>query len=197
VQHPFEFDLLARKAADALGVSEELLRGQARGPQHGAPARGGYNERTRGTRAAARTAQAAGMGDGAAAAEIGLLAVALLHPPLRAEIVAHAETFEDPGLAATLAEVCASDEPPAALQVSVIERLGEAQGGRLSALAVGPLLETVNQARALASDYADALMRRARRRTLDATRRAAHSAASADEAAAAAQELIALRRRDG
>lgn len=194
VQHPFEFDLLARKAADALGVSEELLRGQARTPQRGAPGRGGYNDRARGTGAVARAGE---VGDGASAAAIGLLAVALLHPPLRAEIAAYAETFEDEVLAATFAGVCASDEPAAPLQMGVIEGLGEAQGGRLSALAVGPLLETIEQARALASDYAAALTRRVRRRAMDETRRAAHSAASAEEAAAAAQELIALRRRDG
>jgi DNA primase len=201
VQDGFQFDLLARKAADALGVSEERLRAQARRATRGAPARSGDSEAARGAggaaRATARPPEPAGAGDGATAAEVGLLAVALLHPPLRAEVAAHAEMFEDPALAATFAEVCASDEPPAALEVGVTQRLGEANGSRLSALAVGPLLETVEQARVLARDYAEALMRRARQHALEATRRAAQSAGSADEAAAAAQELIALRRRGG
>jgi DNA primase len=190
VQDRFEFDLLARKAADALGVGEELLRAEARRPMRGA-ARGA---------AAARPPSAAGAGDGAAAAEVGLLAVALLHPALRDEIAAHAAMLEDASVAAVLAEVCASREPAAVLEVDVAERLGEAQRSRLSALAVGPLIETAEQARALARDFAEALMRRRQQRAMETTRRAAANAGSAgndDEAMAAAQEMIALRRRGG
>ncbi len=194
VHNAFEFDLLARKAADALGVGEELLRAEARRPARG----GAYGAATRGP-ASARppSAAAAGAGDGATAAEVGLLAVALLHPELRGEIAAHAGMLEDTGLAAALGEVCASEEPAGVLEVRVAERLGDTQRSRLSALAVGPLIETPAQARALARDFADALARRRQQRAMETTRRAAASAGSDDEAMAAAQEMIALRRRGG
>src|SRR3984893_9830859 len=39
VQNAFEFDLLARKAADALGVGEQVLRAEARRPARGAASR--------------------------------------------------------------------------------------------------------------------------------------------------------------
>ncbi|HTJ09338.1 MAG TPA: DNA primase, partial [Candidatus Binataceae bacterium] len=86
VSNAFEFDLLARKAADALGVGEEVLRAEARRPARGT-ANGGA---TRGPAGAPRppSAAAAGAGDGATAAEVGLLAVALLYPELRGEIAA-------------------------------------------------------------------------------------------------------------
>src|SRR5579864_1100137 len=190
VSNAFEFDLLARKAADALGVGEEVLRAEARRPARGAA----YGGATRGS-ASARPPAAAGAGDGATAAEVGLLAVALLHPELRGEIAAHAAMLEDAGVAAALGDVCASEEPAAVLEVRVAERLGDAQRSRLSALAVGPLIETAAQARALARDFAEALARRRQQRAMETTRRAAASAGSDDEAMAAAQEMIALRRR--
>jgi len=130
-------------------------------------------------------------------AQIGLLAVALLHPELRGEIAAHAAMLEDAGVGAALGDVCASEEPAAMLEVRVAERLGDAQRSRLSALAVGPLIETAAQARALARDFAEALARRRQQRAMETTRRAAASAGTDDEAMAAAQEMIALRRRGG
>jgi DNA primase len=192
VHNAFEFDLLARKAADALGVGEEVLRAEARRPARG----GAYGAAAARGPAAARPPSAAA-GDGATAAEVGLLAVALLHPELRGEIAAHAAMLEDAGVAAALGDVCASEEPAAVLEVRVAERLGDAQRSRLSALAVGPLIETAAQARALARDFADALARRRQQRAMETTRRAAASAGSDDEAMAAAQEMIALRRRGG
>ena len=193
VSNPFEFDLLARKAADALGVGEEVLRAEARRPARG----GAAGAATRGSASASRPTSAAGARDGATAAEVGLLAVALLHPELRGEIAAHAAMIEDAAVAAVLGEVCASEEPAAALEVRVAERLDEAQRSRLSALAVGPLVETAAQARALAHDFAEALARRRQQRAMEMTRRAAASAGSDDEAMGHAQEMIALRRRGG
>ena len=193
VHNAFEFDLLARKAADALGVGEEVLRAEARRPARG----GAYGAAAARGPAAARPPSAAAARDGATAAEVGLLAVALLHPELRGEIAAHAAMLEDAGVAAALGDVCASEEPAAVLEVRVAERLGDAQRSRLSALAVGPLIETAAQARALARDFADALARRRQQRAMETTRRAAASAGSDDEAMAAAQEMIALRRRGG
>jgi hypothetical protein len=105
--------------------------------------------------------------------------------------------LEDAAVGAALGDVCASEEPAAMLEVRVAERLGDAQRSRLSALAVGPLIETAAQARALARDFADALARRRQQRAMETTRRAAASAGSDDEAMAAAQEMIALRRRGG
>jgi hypothetical protein len=126
-----------------------------------------------------------------------LLAIALLHPELRGEIAAHAAMLEDAAVAAALGEVCASGEPAAVLEVRVAERLGDAQRSRLSALAVGPLVETAAQARALAHDFVEALARRRQQRAMETTRRAAASAGSDDEAMGHAQEMIALRRRGG
>ena len=193
VHNAFEFDLLARKAADALGVGEELLRAEAHRPARG----GAVGAEARGTKEAQRPTSSAGAGDGATAAEVGLLAIALLHPELRGEIAAHAALLEDAAIAAVLGEVCASQEPAAVLEMRVAERLGDAQRSRLSALAVGPLIETAAQARALARDFAEALARRRQQRAMETTRRAAASAGSDDEAMAAAQQMIALRRRGG
>ena len=176
---------LMTKASGFFGVPEEVIRNLARRSVRGVAAAG------------APSASAAGAGDGATAAEVGLLAVALLHPQLRGEIAAHAAMLEDAAVAAALGEVCASEEAAGVLEVSVAERLGEAQRSRLSALAVGPLMETAEQARALAHDYVEALMRRRQQRAMETTRRAAASAGSDDEAMAAAQEMIALRRRGG
>ena len=197
VANPFEFDLLARKAADALGVSEELLRAEARRSTRSAGPQGSV---ARGAAGVSRTGSAgagAGAGDGAAAAEAGLLAVALLYPELRAELAAHAAMLEDAAVAAALGEVCASDEGAATLEVRVAERLEEGQRSRLTAFAVGPLMETAEQARSLARDFAGALARRRQQRAMENARRAAASAGSDDERVAAAQEMIALRRRGG
>jgi DNA primase len=184
---------LMSKASGFFGVPEDIIRDLARRPARG----GGYGAAARGSAAARPSAAAAGAGDGATAAEVGLLAVALLHPELRGEIAAHGAMLEDAGVAAALGEVCASEEPAAVLEVRIAERLGDAQRSRLSALAVGPLIETAAQARALARDFADALARRLQQRAMETTRRAAASATSDDEAMAAAQEMIALRRRGG
>ena len=184
VHNAFEFDLLARKAADALGVGEEVLRASA-------PARA----RAGGCAAVFVAACGGRRRDGPA--EVGLLAVALLHPELRGEIAAHAAMLEDVGLAAALGGRV---------------RLGGAGGRARSArrraarrrAALAPerarrraLIETAAQARALARDFADALARRRQQRAMETTRRAAASAGSDDEAMAAAQAMITLRRRGG
>jgi DNA primase len=194
VQDPFEFDLLARKAAGALGVNEQTLRGEGR-RTIGAGQGGAYRAGAAAPRSPATAA--AGALDGAAAAEVGLLAIAMLYPELRIEIAAQSAMLEDTAAATALADVCASQNPAEALETAVLERLNEAQRSRLSALLVGPLIETAAQARGLAHDFAEALIRRRRMRTMELTRRAAVSARSEDEAAAAAQEIIAIRRSGG
>jgi len=114
---------------------------------------------------------------------------------VRRDLAAQLGMLEDAAVAAAIGEVCASDEPATGLEVRVAERLDDSQRSRLSAFAVGPLMETATQALALAHDFADALARRRQRRAMDATRRAASSASSDDEAMGHAQEMIALRRR--
>src|SRR5271166_389952 len=82
VGDPFQFDLLARKAADLLSIGEEVLRKEARGAGRAAtPTRF-----ARDMRANASPPPAAAGGDAGSKAEIGLVAIALLHPELRAEI---------------------------------------------------------------------------------------------------------------
>src|SRR5579871_635004 len=196
MQEPVAFDLLVHRAAEALGVDEATLRGAARRSPRGAaagPAAAGAGPRPRGADARA----GAGAGDAAQAAEVGLLAIALLHPDLRAEIASHAPMIEDSRMAAALAEVCACDDTPAALEAAIAERLAVPQRSQLSALAVGPELESVAQARVLARDYAAALARRQQNRAVEMRRRAAASARSVEEGAANAQEIIAMRRGNG
>ena len=85
VGDPFQFDLLARKAADLLSIGEEVLRKEARGAGRAAtPSR--FARDTRANATAPAAASAAGGGDAGAKAEIGLIALALLHPELRNEI---------------------------------------------------------------------------------------------------------------
>jgi len=207
VANPFEFDLLARKAADSLGVDEELLRKEARKG-------GAANPLTRrltgagGGTAPARPARTAARGDAVAQAEIGLLAIALNYPELRAEIaeqvtpdlradvVAQNRSIEfyDPMIAAMLEDICLSEEPRATLEVRILAGLSDDQRERLSALVVGPLMVDADAARKMTADFIAALARSRRRREVESLRRVAADTIG-DDAAAAAQAVIALRRQ--
>src|SRR5208283_2884926 len=106
VGDPFQFDLLARKAADLLSIGEEVLRKEARGPGRSAtPSRFARDMRAN---ANLPPAAAGGGGDAGAKAEIGLVALALLHPELRNEIAQSGATanFEEIRLAGVLADLC-------------------------------------------------------------------------------------------
>jgi len=189
--NPFEFDLLARKAAGMLGVSEDLLRREAR--RAATPAR---PSSAADRRAAAKPIEPANRADAIAQAELGLLAIAMAYPELRAEI-AHAARpaeFRDALLGALLEETALSQESKASLEVSIMAALDEAQRDRLSAMMVGPMPAEVESARRLVAEYASALERGRRRREVEQLRRVAAQSCGAD-AAAAAQELIALRRQ--
>lgn len=210
VGDPFQFDLLARKAADLLGIGEQVLRKEARGTDT-RPAR--YS---RGPRVAeSRPASATTRGDAGAKAEIGLVALALLRPELRAEIAAldANENFEDSRLAGVLADLCRTDEEYGALDQWLSERLSPEEQGRISEIAVGPLADPLEKdtqkdpqndpndlekARKLASDYAAALARRRRASQLATLRQSAAEIGSREaepgEAEAAAQAVITLRR---
>jgi DNA primase len=183
VTNPFEFDLLARKAADLLGVGEDVLRGQA---LRGKNARNGVLRRPERVR----------HGDATAEAELGLLAIALVHPGLRAHILKEAppERFQDQGLATLVGEVCRLAGSQPGFEALVPERLAAEHQSRLSALIVGPLAEHPENAPELAQDYIAALRRRGRLREVETFKRAAAAGTSDDEKVAAAQTVIALRR---
>jgi len=199
VGDPFQFDLLARKAADLLSIGEEVLRKEARGAgRAAAPSR--FARETRANANAQPAAAAAGGGDAGAKAEIGLIALALLHPELRNEIAqAGAEAnFEEIRLGAVLAELCRTDEPYTALEQWIAERLTADEQGRVSEFAVGPLTDDIaddiqkdrsdfDRSRALVNDFVVALERRRRARELGRLRESAGDPAGA-------QAVIAHRR---
>ena len=192
VTNSFEYDLLASRASSILGIGEEVLRREGRNPQ-----RGGY-QRPSQPQPPVPKARPENAGS---RAESGLVAIALFHPELRLQI---AETevdkeFGDSTLGAALAEICASDDPHGAMEPWLAEHLSPEQLAQLSAAAVGPVIDDLEHARALAADYVAALERRKRQRTMDAIKRdvaeaSAGIGADEDEAWAKAQELIALRR---
>jgi DNA primase len=194
VAHPFEFDLLARKAADSLGVGEELLRKEAR--KGGG---GGANQSIRRGGVGASPPQpvrTAARGDAVAQAEIGLIAIALNHSDMRTDIASRVRSieFHDPLLGAMLEDICLSDEAQATLEVRILAGLSDDQRERLSALVVGPLMVDAESARTMAGDFASALARSRRRREVESLQRTAADT-SGDDAEAAAQELIELRRQ--
>src|SRR5579885_610998 len=184
VNNAFEFDLLTRKAAEMLGVREEVLRAQARK---------GTTASVRAPRAAAppRAAPASNM---RAAAEFGVMAIAVAYPELREEILASGalSDFEDRALAAVAAELCASGSEPA--QALVALRLAPEQQDALSAQMLDPLLDNAESARRMLEECGRALARWRRTREVKGLVAAA-AAAGESEATAAAQAII-LRRRE-
>src|SRR5271170_684171 len=143
VGDPFQFDLLARKAADLLSIGEEVLRKEARGPGRSAtPSRFARDMRAN---ANPPPAAAGAGGDAGAKAEIGLVALALLHPELRNEIAQSGATanFEEIRLGGVLGELCRTDEPYTALEQWIADRLSADEQGRVSEFAVGPQTEEV------------------------------------------------------
>ncbi|MFZ1889111.1 MAG: hypothetical protein WAU33_13840, partial [Candidatus Binataceae bacterium] len=138
--------------------------------------------------------------DAGSRAEIGLVAIALLHPVLRAEIAVAApeQNYADADLAQALMEVCTRDEPHQALVGWAAERLTGEQQSAIAAMAISDFIENRDQARALAGDYLAALARRRRGREVESLRRSARASSDSregdDQAAAAAQAVISLRR---
>ena len=185
VGNQFEFDLLSRKAAETLGVSEQLLRNQAR-PQ----------SRSGGKTVASVAEAAKGPRNAAVAeAEAGMFAIALMYPELRAEISeGNAQAnFQDRALAELLSDVCGSNDAGPGFESSVSERLSDDQRRRVSALMVGPLIDDLAAARKLSRDYATALERRRRRLEAEGLARSARDS-DEKEAAAKAQNVISLTR---
>jgi DNA primase len=189
VANPFEFDLLARKAATLIGVGEELLRSEAR--------KGGAGRRAVApppSVASAPVKPIAIAPQGAAAqAELGLLVIAMRWPECRHLIAAQLGLDDGGGLRPLIKEVCASDEAPASLEIAVMNRLTEQERAQLSALMVGPLLSDAARSIALVEDYLIALDTHQRRGQEAELRRTAVTG-TAEEGAAAAQAVITLRR---
>jgi DNA primase len=212
ISDEIQFNLIVRKTEGLLGIGEEVLRKEARGGrgggagptrQAGAPVRGPATP-SRFARERAQTANpppaAAGGGDAGAKAEIGLIALALLHPELRNEIAQSAATanFEEIRLGGVLADLCRTDEPYTALEQWIADQLTAEEQGRVSEFAVGPLNDEVvdetqkvssdlDKCRALANDYVVALQRRRRAREVGRLR-----GGTAD--VSTAQAVIDLRR---
>jgi DNA primase len=183
VGNAFEFDLLTRKAADLLGVREEVLRAQARKGAR-APAR---------TASQPRRAPAAPARDMMPIAEFGLLAIAVAYPELREEILAAGalSDFEDRALAGLAAELCGSGEEQA--HAHLAQRLSTEQQSALSAQMMDPSLENAESARRMLAEYRQALTRWRGAREVKGLVRAAASAGES-EATATAQEIIMKRR---
>jgi DNA primase len=185
ISDEFQFNMIVRKTEGLLGVGEEVLRKEARGAGRSAPP----SRFARDTRANANpmpAASAAAGGDAGAKAEIGLIALALLHPELRNEIAqSGAEAnFEEIRLGSVLADLCRTDEPYTALEEWIADRLTAEEQGRVSEFAVGPTADEVEdetqkvssdleKCRALANDYVVALERRRRIRELGRLRQSA------------------------
>jgi len=209
VDDPFQFDLLARKAADLLSIGEEVLRKEARGRQsRPTPSR---FSRTGAAAGVENRPAPPGGGDAGSKAEIGLVAIALLHPELRAEIAQSGASanFEEIRLGGVLADLCRTDEAYTALEQWIAERLSPEEQSRISEFAVGPLTDDIGddtqknpneleKCRALVNDYVVALDRRHRAHELGRLRQSAAEVSAREsepgEAAAAAQAVIAHRR---
>jgi DNA primase len=160
VANPFEYDLLARKAATLLGVGEELLRRESR---RRGPSRGKHH--IAGT-AAPATPQAPShpyRPEAAVQATIGLIAISLYFPALRPEVFSAAAHLQDHPLWPRLQEICFSEEPPDLLEASLIPRLEETQRDFLVAYSVRFLPSDEEAARAEAAGYV-AIIEQMRRR---------------------------------
>jgi DNA primase len=187
ISDEFQFNLVVRKAAEMLGVGEELLRNYARRGARPAAAQ---------TAASPREVARPARPDAATQAELGLVAIAIRYPTLRAEILASTPlaAFDDNALAAFFEEICRSDETGAQIEIQLQEQLTEEQRARLGEFMVGDMLDDPQKARAVANDYLDALERRRRGQEMDKHRRTA-AVTSGDESVAAAQAIVTLRRQ--
>ena len=187
VANPFEFDLLARKAATMIGVGEELLRSEAR--KSGA---GRRDFVARPAMVSAPVKPHVGPQGAAAQAELGLVVIALRWPEFRHQIAAQLGPDDGDGLRTLIKEICASEQAPASLEIAVMDRLAEHERAQLSALMVGPLFSDAAQSVALIEDYLNALDAHQRRGQMAELRRTAGTG-TVEEGAAAAQEVITLR----
>ena len=177
ISDEFQFDLIVRKTEGLLGDwrGSPAQGGARTGTVRDAVAVRARYARDRERRRPPRQRRAAATP--ATKAEIGLVALALLHPELRNEIAqSGAEAnFEEIRLGGVLADLCKTDEPYTALEEWIADRLTPDEQGRVSEFAVGPLNDEVedetakvstdlDKCRALANDFVVALERRRRMR---------------------------------
>ncbi len=191
VRDPFEFDLLARQAAEMLAVDEQLLRRQG---DPGAAA----------VRVSAPGPATTRITDAAELARIGLLAAALAHPELRSEIAAGLapDDAQESGLNAIITEICQTQITDAERHALLSAQLSAAQQSHISLLMVGPRkgepqVGDLQTARRMIADFHQTLKRMRHRRRIDqAPRLAKELQTQGDQARAdqAAQDLIAFRR---
>ncbi len=189
VTDPFEFDLLARRAAQALGVREESLRAEGRKRGGGYPASGAKGQAQQPAATPRRMITATDE------AELGLLAIAIAHPALRETAARSLPLIEDRNLGELLIEACGAEGEAGELQSALYERLSETQRQRFSALMVGPLMDESGAAEQLAAKYRRALEGRRRSHEAKMSVRAA-SGSDAGTAVAALQRVIELRREE-
>ena len=151
VANPFEYDLLARKAATLLGVGEELLRRESR---KRSPSRGKHPTDGTAAQATASAPPHPFRPEAALQATIALIGISLYFPALRPEVFsAAASHLQDHPLWPLLQEICFSEEPPELLEASLTPRLDDSQRDFLSAYSVRFLPSDEEAARAEAAGY--------------------------------------------
>jgi len=195
IKDEFQFNLLVRKAVDLVGFTERdeaVLRRAGRSPSASVVARQNAAVNRRDGEPAAGSLPTL---DAVVQAQLGLIALALRYPELRANLETRQcqDLFVDPNLAALLEEIFATTESSSSLEVAISVRLDERRRGWFSGMMVGPLVEDQATAGSLMEDYLSALNEGQRRREVAQLRQVA-SAAGGDKAVAAAQALIVARR---
>ncbi|HLH76869.1 MAG TPA: DNA primase [Candidatus Binataceae bacterium] len=188
IANPFEFDLLTRRAAEILGVREELLRQQAR---HGRSATARTATQAQ-VQAAPRQEAAEDM---RSTAQWALLALATSYPQLRGEIGEGLEGLEmgDSKSARFLMDLCASALSQAQAEAYLTQHLDNAEQGRLSQHMIELGAVDLAAARRLMQEYLRALARWEGQQRLRRLRREARE----DPNPAAAQAIILHRRGEG
>ena len=146
ISDEFQFNLIVRKTERACWASARKCCARRRADRDASATPTRFARDTRANATPTPAASAAGTGgDAGAKAEIGLIALALLHPELRNEIAqSGAEAnFEEIRLGGVLADLCRTDEPYTALEEWIADRLTSDEQGRISEFAVGPLNDEV------------------------------------------------------
>ncbi|HUN56788.1 MAG TPA: DNA primase [Candidatus Binataceae bacterium] len=169
VMDPFEYDLLARKAATLLGVNEELLRRESR-KRDSSSARP-YN-RSSAEQSTPPVPSRPFRPEATVQATIGLIAIALYFPALRPEVFSAAALHlsEDP-IWPLMQEICFSEEPPELLEATLTPRLDDAHREFLSAYSVRLLPSDDEAARAEAIDYVGTIEQARRQQGFEALSR--------------------------
>jgi DNA primase len=193
IKDEFQFNLLVRKAVDLVGFTdreEAMLRREARRAARRVPMPQRATADNPGSSSATRVTP-----DALAQAKLGLVALALYCPDLRAELKSQLAALEltDDAIGSLLEEICATADGTAALEMAVMSRMDEQHRSWLSGTLVGATTEDPAKARALMQDYIDALAAKQREREVAQLRQAA-SSTQGEEATAAAQALIVARR---